>query len=159
MAQILSLERHYSHQAVAAFGWTPHTADSRHSGFLELIPDHPGTKIGEESIVLMGRLALRTTQENWLVAVVDPFNPHDPIPSIAVLVVTHPFAVRTLFGKFVCGDESFQRNLRMGWNRQARQLALDYFNRTAAHASRPVQLALAIARPLGAGCQEQQRVG
>ena len=60
MAKILSLERHYSHQAVAAFGRTPDTTDSRHSRLFQLIPDHTGTEISQEAIIFVRGFALGT---------------------------------------------------------------------------------------------------
>src|SRR5215471_20419966 len=83
-------------------------------------------------------------------------NAHDPVLGVTVLVVAHPFAVRSLFGIFVGRNETFECNLSLGWNRQTGQLALNHLNRTAAHASRPIHLAFTKPQPLHAGGQEQQ---
>src|SRR5437762_9242702 len=89
---------------------------------------------------------------------VDPLNAHDPLFLIPVLIVAHPFAVGALFGKLVRRNEALESDLRMGWNRQASELALNNLNGFAAHASGPIQLALAIDRTLDTRSQKQQRI-
>src|SRR5262249_27458267 len=85
-------------------------------------------------------------------------NAHDPVLGLTVLVVAHPFAVRSLFGIFVGRNETFECNLSLGWNRQTGQLALNHLNRTAAHTSRPIHLAFTKPQPFHAGGQEQQLI-
>src|SRR5437899_2057 len=53
MAKILSLERHYSHQAVAAVGRNPDTTDSRHSRLVQLSPDHTGTELASLQVFFL----------------------------------------------------------------------------------------------------------
>src|SRR6266436_6003696 len=86
-------------------------------------------------------------------------NAHDPVLGITVLIVPHPFAIWTLLRKFVSRDETFEGNFSMGRDRQSCELTVDDFNGSSAHASRPIQLAFAIARPLHAGRKKQQRIG
>src|SRR6266498_3835558 len=159
MAEILSLERHDGHQAIAALGWAPDAAHSGYAGLCQLVPDHPGTEIDQKPIILMRRLALRTAQNDRIVTMVDPINAHDALFLIAVLIVAHPFAVGALFGKLVRRNETLESDLRLRGNRQPGHLALDDFNGLAAHAARPIELALPIDRTLGAGSQKQQRIG
>ena len=75
---------------------------------------------------------------------INPLNSHDPVLCVSILVVAHPFAVWTLFRKLVGGNKSLQRDLSVSRNGQACQLALDHLDRTAAHASCPIQLALTV---------------
>ena len=88
---------------------------------------------------------------------VDALNAHDALFLIAVLIVAHPFAVGTLLGKLVRRNEALESDLRVGWNRQASELAVNDLNGFAAHAPGPIQLALAIDRALDARSQKQQR--
>src|SRR4030095_4019556 len=159
MAEILSLKRHDGHQAIAALGWTPDAAHSGYAGLFQLVPDHPGTEIDQKPIILMRRLALRTAQNDRIVTMVDPINAHDTLFLIAVLIVSHPFAVGAFFIKLVRRNETFESDLGLGRNRQTGDLAVDDFNGLAAHASCPIELALAVDRTLGARSQKQQRVG
>src|SRR4030095_17228500 len=89
---------------------------------------------------------------------VDALNAHNALFLIAVLVVAHPFAVGTLFGKLVRGNETLESDFSLSWNRKAGELALDDFNGLTAHAARPVELTLAVDRTLDARCQKQQRI-
>src|SRR5260370_40541017 len=89
---------------------------------------------------------------------VDPLNTHDALFLIAVLVVAHPFAVGTLFGKLIRGNETLESDFSLSWNRQAGELTLNDLNGFAAHASGPIQLALTIDRTLDTRSQKQQRI-
>src|SRR6266403_4703073 len=89
---------------------------------------------------------------------VDAMNAYDALFLIPVLIVAHPFAVGALFGKLVRRNEALESDLRVGWNRQASELALNNLNGFAAHASGPIQLALTIDRTLDTRSQKQQRI-
>src|SRR5260221_9090743 len=89
---------------------------------------------------------------------VNALNGPAPLFCMAVLIVAAAFGVGALFGKLVRRDEAPESDLRVGWNRQASELAVNDLNGFAAHASGPIQLALTIDRTLDTRSQKQQRI-
>src|SRR5918995_1862976 len=103
----------------------PNSSDIRNIRLLQIIPDRSGTDGNAKSD--KRRFHWRGTAEDWIVAVIEFFDPNDRFFVCAVSVIAGPFAERAFHLNLLGGGRHFalDGNLRRGWNRQPRHVTAD----------------------------------